>query len=128
MRKGEKNGTLPTVLRGLYSLTFFSHHIFPGEDIVFDGVEGLKSPEFIQAIRNKVYEEKMADDSRHMALLASLCFAGPALEWFEELGDDVQTDWSLLRRALLARFPASISRQGGNVDSFRFYGLAALTT
>lgn len=58
--------------------------------------------EFIQTIRRKAYTERGSE-----AEMAALCLAGNALEWYEGLDADVQVDWALLRKALIARFPPS---------------------
>ena len=84
-----------------------------GDDMSFNGVDEPKSPEFLQAIRSKAFSENKSDDAKYMVGLASLSLAGPALEWFEYQDHDVQTDWTLFRRALLEKFPASGSTQGG---------------
>ncbi|KAG8938729.1 hypothetical protein FRC04_007826, partial [Tulasnella sp. 424] len=39
-----------------------------------------------------------------MADHASIRFDGEALKWFENLDDEIQTDWKRLRRAILARY------------------------
>lgn len=78
------------------------------DQLAFSGTEGLTAPQFIQAVRRKVFgDDNRHRDDRYMAEIASLCFTGEALEWYENLEDGVQTDWSVLRRALLARFPSA---------------------
>ncbi|KAG8900602.1 hypothetical protein FRC00_012113 [Tulasnella sp. 408] len=43
-------------------------------------------------------------DNRWIADYASIRFDGDALKWFENLEDETQTDWRLLRRAILSHY------------------------
>ncbi|KIO30114.1 hypothetical protein M407DRAFT_158324 [Tulasnella calospora MUT 4182] len=49
-------------------------------------------------------------DNAWIADFAALCFAGDALRWYETLDDDVQLDWSKLRRAVLDWLPNTAPR------------------
>ncbi|KIO27971.1 hypothetical protein M407DRAFT_6982 [Tulasnella calospora MUT 4182] len=69
----------------------------------FNGVDGLRCHEFIQAVRRCAFNEGKSRDDAWIADRAALCFSGPALMWFEELDDDVQRDWKLLREAFRDR-------------------------
>lgn len=78
------------------------------DDLVFDGTSKSSALDFIQAIRRKAHENAAGLGTKtSLADLASLCFDGAALEWFENLDFEVQGDWNLLRKALIARFPTA---------------------
>jgi len=111
MQNGESIREFPNPVQQL-STGFLTTVSLPGDGISFNGIDGLKSAEFLHAIRLKTYNEGRLDDSTYRAILASMCFAGPALVWFENLDEDVQTDWTLLRRLFLKRFPAGDGVQG----------------
>ncbi|KAG8908888.1 hypothetical protein FRC01_007198, partial [Tulasnella sp. 417] len=49
-------------------------------------------------------KEEKQTDNRWIADYASIRFDGDALKWFENLEDETQTDWRLLRRALLSHY------------------------
>ena len=95
--------------------------LLPGNEISFNGIDGLESPEFIQAVRVKAFDDNKTNDYSYLTNLAAMCFVGPALRWFENLDDDVQTNWTSLRPALLRRFPASDTNQEGNRFHYLFY-------
>lgn len=60
--------------------------------------------QFIRAIREHALEAEKQQDDRWVADYASIRFDGEALKWFESLDDEIQIDWKLLRRAILARY------------------------
>ncbi|KAG8967709.1 hypothetical protein FRC05_001967 [Tulasnella sp. 425] len=80
-----------------------AHASLPG-DIVFTGSDGLSCHEFIRAIREQALKSEKQTDNRWMADDASIRFGGDALKWFENLEDEVQTNWRLLRRAILSHY------------------------
>ncbi|KAG9042382.1 hypothetical protein FS837_010949 [Tulasnella sp. UAMH 9824] len=51
------------------------------------------------------------DDNRWIAQYAATCFIKDALRWFEDLDEEVQNDWRLLRKAMLAKWPAPGGRK-----------------
>lgn len=73
-------------------------------DICFTGTDGLTCHQFIRAIREHSLEVEKQRDDQWIADYASIRFDGEALKWFESLDDDTQTDWKLLRRAILTRY------------------------
>lgn len=76
------------------------------EDFVFTGAGGsLTSDEFVRAIRRRALRNGMQDDDRLMAQTAASHIGGAVLLWFEDLSEEVQDSWKLLRRALLMRWP-----------------------
>ncbi|KAG8910640.1 hypothetical protein FRC01_006219, partial [Tulasnella sp. 417] len=74
-------------------------------EILFTGTGGLTSHEFIRAIRQHAVEAGKSRDEQWMADYASISLAGEALMWFEDLDDETQTDWKLLRRAIISQYP-----------------------
>lgn len=78
------------------------------DDLVFTG-GGEECEMFIVAVKKQAFKAGKATDSAWAAQFAGTCFAGAALRWYEALDDATQSDWGLLRRALLARYPPSMS-------------------
>ncbi|KIO28583.1 hypothetical protein M407DRAFT_22317 [Tulasnella calospora MUT 4182] len=76
-----------------------------GGDVVFLGRDGQECEEFIRAIHKAAYAAEKIRDDAWMADLALPCFSGRALRYYESLEPEVKCDWSLLRKALLARYP-----------------------
>ncbi|KAG8930524.1 hypothetical protein FRC00_001098 [Tulasnella sp. 408] len=74
------------------------------ENFVFTGLDGLNCHQFIKAIRENALKEGRQRDYEWMADFASIRFEEEALQWFESLGDETQSDWRLLRRAILSRY------------------------
>ncbi|KAG9033339.1 hypothetical protein FS837_002490 [Tulasnella sp. UAMH 9824] len=68
------------------------------------GSGDLTCHQFIRSVRELAIEAERQRDDVWMADQASIRFDGEALKWFESLDDGVQTDWKLLRRAILARY------------------------
>lgn len=76
-----------------------------GGDNVFLGNDGQECEEFIRAIHNAAYAGGKIRDDAWMADLALTYFSGRALRYYDSLEPEVKRDWSLLRQALLARYP-----------------------
>ncbi|KAG8938731.1 hypothetical protein FRC04_007828 [Tulasnella sp. 424] len=83
-------------------------------EFVFTGSEGFTCHQFIRAIREQALNAGKQRDNQWMLDYASVRFDGEALEWFEALEDEIQNDWTLLRRAILARY--SVSPGGESVN------------
>ncbi|KAG8899784.1 hypothetical protein FRC01_010368 [Tulasnella sp. 417] len=79
------------------------------DDLVFSGGGGEECEMFIVAVKKQAFRAGKVADRLWIAQFAGTCFAGPALRWYEGLDDATQSDWDLLRRALLARYPPSSS-------------------
>lgn len=79
--------------------------IFSAEDIAFRGWNGRECEDFIQAIHKAAYAAGKLRDDPWMADLAVPCLSGRALRYYDGLEPDVKGNWSLLRSALLARYP-----------------------
>ncbi|KIO23822.1 hypothetical protein M407DRAFT_26751 [Tulasnella calospora MUT 4182] len=74
------------------------------EDFVFTGIDGLNCHQFIKAVRENALKEGKQRDYEWMADFASIRFEEEALRWFESLEDGTQSDWRVLRRAILSRY------------------------
>lgn len=72
--------------------------------ILFEGNPGEKVEEFIRQIRAEAFERGKSRDNDWIADLAATGFSGDALWWYEDLASDVQSDWALLRQALLSEY------------------------
>ncbi|KAG8900601.1 hypothetical protein FRC00_012112 [Tulasnella sp. 408] len=79
------------------------------DTIVFTGVEGLSCHQFIRAVREQALAAGKQRDDQWIADYASIRFDGEALKWFESLEDETQSDWKLLRRAVLARYAEAVN-------------------
>lgn len=79
--------------------------IICSEYIVFLGKDGYECEEFIRAIHNMAYAAGKTRDDAWMADLASTCFSGRALRYYDSLEPDIRYDWTLLRHALLTKYP-----------------------
>ncbi|KAG8906937.1 hypothetical protein FRB99_005711 [Tulasnella sp. 403] len=72
---------------------------------IFSG-GGTECEMFVQAVQRRAFAEGKPLDNGWIAGLVAMLLTGEALRWFARLDGEVQTNWSLLRQALLARFPA----------------------
>lgn len=78
------------------------------DDLIFTG-GGEECEMFIVSVKKQAFRAGKATDNAWSAQFAGTCFAGAALRWYEGLDDVTQNDWGLLRKALLARYPAAKS-------------------
>ncbi|KAG9041507.1 hypothetical protein FS837_012184, partial [Tulasnella sp. UAMH 9824] len=76
------------------------------EQIAFEGRDGTEAENFIRDVKSRAFKLGKQKDNEWMAAFASICFSGNALRWFESLDDETQSDWKLLRAAILAKYPA----------------------
>lgn len=104
------------------------------EPPAFTGSDGAEAEVFIQCIRKRAFDqvrlkisglncfwdphaERLSlvkgkqDDNRWIAQYAATCFIKEALRWFEDLDEEMQNDWRLLRKAMLAKWPAPGGRK-----------------
>ncbi|KAG9048438.1 hypothetical protein FS837_012886 [Tulasnella sp. UAMH 9824] len=72
--------------------------------ILFLGESAEEAEDFIFAIKERAYAKGKQKDNVWIADFASICFAKQALRWYEELDEETQSDWKLLRRAILAKY------------------------
>ncbi|KAG8941818.1 hypothetical protein FRC04_004060, partial [Tulasnella sp. 424] len=72
--------------------------------ILFYGESAEEAEDFIFAIKERAYAEGKQKDNAWIADFASICFAKKALRWYEELNEETQSDWKLLRQAILAKY------------------------
>lgn len=75
------------------------------DELVFDGHNGLAAGAYVRMIRQLALAKDKQDNDRWLAQTAAAYLDGPALRWFEDLDEDTQDSWKLLRRAILARWP-----------------------
>ncbi|KAG9045540.1 hypothetical protein FS837_006141 [Tulasnella sp. UAMH 9824] len=80
------------------------------EEITFYGIDGEEAENFLRTVRKRALMEGKQRDNEWIADFAALCFAGDALRWYETLDDEVQLDWSKLRRAILDWLPTTAPR------------------
>lgn len=74
------------------------------DSLVFSGSSPEECETFVSTIRKRALAEKKHRDNEWIAYLASSCFVGDALYWYEDLDQEIQDDWSRLRPAMMAKF------------------------
>ncbi|KAG8907598.1 hypothetical protein FRC01_007639 [Tulasnella sp. 417] len=76
------------------------------EDAVlrFTGESAEEAEDFIQAVNKRAYAAGKHKDNAWIADFAYPFFSRKALRWYEDLDEAVQSDWKLLKRAILAEF------------------------
>jgi len=73
--------------------------------LIFKGEDGSECEQFIQAIRQHAFAEGKSRDGEWIVDFAATCFTGSALRWYETLSSEAQSDWDLLRNAMLSQYP-----------------------
>ncbi|KAG8963923.1 hypothetical protein FRC00_004490 [Tulasnella sp. 408] len=63
-----------------------------------------EAEDFIQAVNKRAYAAGKQKDSSWIAEFAYPFFSRQALRWYEELDEETQNDWKLLKRAIFAEF------------------------
>lgn len=91
---------------------------------VFHGESAEEAEDFIFAIKERAYAEGKQRDTAWIAEFVSICFAKAALRWYEELDEDTQNDWRLLKRAILTEYQDAIP----TISTIPTAPLAALST
>lgn len=71
----------------------------------FEGKGSTECEEFIVKINRIAYKSGKHHDDKWIADFVYPCLCGRLLRWFEDLDEEVQSSWKLLRRALLDRYP-----------------------
>ncbi|KAG8916919.1 hypothetical protein FRC01_002781 [Tulasnella sp. 417] len=87
-------------------IKYITTDFYTGDQIAFEGRDGTEAENFIRNVKSRAFKLGKQKDNGWMAAFASICFAGNALRWFESLDDETQSDWKLLRSAILAKYPA----------------------
>ncbi|KAG8906177.1 hypothetical protein FRC00_012770, partial [Tulasnella sp. 408] len=73
----------------------------------FRGGSGSECEEFISSVRKAAFNVGKVNDDGWQAGYASACLSGEALRFYEDLPENTQTSWKLVRAALLSKYPAS---------------------
>ncbi len=63
--------------------------------------------EFIYVVRQRARQAEKGSDNAWIVELVSSSLMGDAMRWYVTLSDEVQNDWSKLRKALLANYASS---------------------
>lgn len=71
----------------------------------FRGGSGSECEEFISSVRKAAFNVGKVNDDGWQAGYASACLSGAALRFYEDLPENTQTSWKLLRAALLSKYP-----------------------
>ncbi|KAG9038025.1 hypothetical protein FS837_001326 [Tulasnella sp. UAMH 9824] len=86
-----------------------SNNLSDDIDLVFNGTDGEEA----EAARR----EGKIRDNEWIVDLVSTCMRGQALRWYIELDDDTQSDWKLLRKAILRQYPSGTQPPAPSVQS-----------
>ncbi|KAG9025193.1 hypothetical protein FS837_005057 [Tulasnella sp. UAMH 9824] len=70
----------------------------------FSGGNGISYDEFLQRIRSIAFDKGKSRDAAWMADIFPLHLSGNASKWFEDLDDQTQQDWNLLKRAFIDKY------------------------
>ena len=76
-----------------------------GHDTTFTGTNGPTASQFLKMVRLDALQQNRPKDDEWIAQWAAAHLDGPALFWYEELSEETQESWKLLRRELLIRWP-----------------------
>lgn len=77
----------------------------------FKGIGGEECERFIHSLRRRIFEEGREDDNDWITRFVATCVVDDALRWHSELSTEIQNDWGLLQKAMLARYsPPEIRR------------------
>lgn len=75
-------------------------------NLVFKGIDGAEAESFIMSVQRIARKEGKSRDNEWIVDLVSSCLTGEALRWYVELDEDTQSDWKLLRKAILRQYPS----------------------
>ncbi|KAG8876043.1 GTP-binding protein [Tulasnella sp. 331] len=78
------------------------------ELLSFNGADGEDPTEFIRNVKRIALVEGQQRSDQWIIDYTESCLAGPALEWFLDLEDNVKGSWAMLQRAALKRFQSRI--------------------
>ena len=67
-------------------------------------------------IRQHAFAEGRSRDGEWIVDFVATCFTGSALRWYETLSSEVQSNWDLLRKAMLSQYPVSIKEVDDSSD------------
>lgn len=93
-----------------------THLALDESELSFAGESAEEAEDFIRAVNKRAWAAGKQNDPAWMAGFAYTCFARMALRWYEELDEQTQTDWKLLKRAILTTY-ARPQRSGSIVPS-----------
>ncbi|KIO29762.1 hypothetical protein M407DRAFT_21183 [Tulasnella calospora MUT 4182] len=82
--------------------------------VFFSGIDGRECERFIRSIKSHAFAQQKQRDYEWMADLAATLLDGAALRWYSQLDEDVQGNWKLLEKALLAQYPAEVQESKEN--------------
>lgn len=74
------------------------------EELHFTGESANEAEDFIQAVNKRAYAAGKQKDNAWIAEFAYPFFSRKALRWYETLGEEIQNDWKLLKRAILVEY------------------------
>ncbi|KAG8926356.1 hypothetical protein FRC00_002999, partial [Tulasnella sp. 408] len=76
------------------------------DELVLTGKDGTECEDWIQSIQKAAFAQGKTSDKAWMAALASTRIRGRALRWYSAQTDDVTSDWTKLRAAVLDEYCA----------------------
>ncbi|KAG9041904.1 hypothetical protein FS837_011576 [Tulasnella sp. UAMH 9824] len=81
-----------------------SSHNGEDENVRFTGKNAEEAEDFIHAVNRHAWAAGKQRDYTWMADFAYACFTKKALRWYEDLDEETQNDWRLLKRAILTKY------------------------
>lgn len=76
----------------------------------------MECEDFITTVLILARAEDKLRDNDWIVDFVSCCFVGEARRWYEELEEEIQQDWSLLRRALIRKYSWTEERRQRQVS------------
>ena len=76
-----------------------------GHNTAFTGTDVPTASYFLKMVRLDALQQDRSKDDEWIAQWAAAHLDGPALFWYEELSQEIQESWRLLRREILIRWP-----------------------
>lgn len=79
--------------------------------MIFKGGDGDEYLEFILAVKQEAFAKGTNKNDGWMAEYAETRMGGAALLWFEDLDEETQGSWKLLKRALISKYSGGSTTQ-----------------
>jgi len=81
----------------------------PNNELFFLGTSAGECEAFIRNVRKYAFTYSKQDDDKWLSDFVATCMDSDALRWYEDQTEEIQSSWRLLRKAMLANWPKTIS-------------------
>ncbi|KAG9027478.1 hypothetical protein FS837_004253, partial [Tulasnella sp. UAMH 9824] len=78
------------------------------DTLILTGRDGTECEEWIRSIHLEAFNQGRYSDKAWIAALASTRISGRALRWYCQQSEDITSDWTKLRVALLDQYPTLV--------------------